>query len=155
MADYACAGFDWNSYRLEPMYVDMLEWSGATLRRIFARLACSRSYPFLFHCSGGKDRTGVVAALLLRVTGVADETIVADYALSERYIAVRVPEFQARMRALGVDARGSEKLFQAPPEAMAATLAYLDRRYGSAAGYLDTIGVPAAHVTAFVAAIHK
>ena len=36
----------------------------------------------MFHCSAGKDRTGVLAAVLLGLLGVPDETIVADYALS-------------------------------------------------------------------------
>ena len=41
------------------------------------------SHPVLFHCAAGKDRTGVVAALVLAVLGVHDEQIVADYVLSD------------------------------------------------------------------------
>ena len=45
------------------------------------------SQPVLFHCAAGKDRTGVVAALVLSVLGVPDEEIVADYVLSEASVA--------------------------------------------------------------------
>ena len=40
------------------------------------------SLPAVFHCSAGKDRTGVLSALILAFVGVPDETIVEDYALS-------------------------------------------------------------------------
>jgi protein-tyrosine phosphatase len=45
------------------------------------------NHPVLFHCAAGKDRTGLVAALVLAVLGVPDEEIVADYALSAESVA--------------------------------------------------------------------
>jgi protein-tyrosine phosphatase len=149
LADYTAPDFDWDAYRIERMYIDMLDRCGETFRRIFARLAHAASYPFVFHCSGGKDRTGMVAALLLRVLGVADAAIVADYALSERYIRPKVAEFRARLQREGRNPRGAERLFHSPPEAMVRALAYLDACYGTTERYLASIGVPRAHLAAF------
>jgi protein-tyrosine phosphatase len=42
----------------------------------------------VFHCAVGKDRTGIVAAMLLASLGVPDETIVNDYGLSDRALEV-------------------------------------------------------------------
>ncbi|HEY7295295.1 MAG TPA: tyrosine-protein phosphatase [Dehalococcoidia bacterium] len=153
MGNYRSPDFDWSAFRLEQMFCHMLEHSGETFRRIFMHLAQAESYPYIFHCAAGKDRTGVTAALLLRTAGVPDETIVADFALSDRYIAPKLPEFRERSRARGVNVEKAEQLFRAPAEAMHAMLAHLDGRYGSTAGYLHEIGVPDVEVEAFRAAL--
>ncbi|MEM7467210.1 MAG: tyrosine-protein phosphatase [Pseudomonadota bacterium] len=49
---------------------------------LFKQLTVPNAAPFLFHCSGGKDRTGVAAALLLRTAGVNREIVIADYLLT-------------------------------------------------------------------------
>ncbi|HLZ70392.1 MAG TPA: tyrosine-protein phosphatase [Dehalococcoidia bacterium] len=149
MGDDRSPGFDWGAFRLEQMFIHMLEHSGETFRRVFAHLAAEESYPYLFHCAAGKDRTGVTAALLLRTAGVPDEAIIADFALSDGYIAPKLPEFRARSRARGVDIDRAEPLFRAPAAAMQAVLSYLDERHGSTAGYLRGIGVPRAEIAAF------
>lgn len=148
MGDYRSPSFDWGAFRLEQLFIQMLDQSGATFRAVFAQLAEAGSYPYLFHCAAGKDRTGVTAALLLRSAGVPDETIVADFALSDRYIAPRLPEFRERAAARGMNFEMAEPLFRAPAAAMEATLAHLDARYGSTAGYLNAIGVPEAEIAA-------
>ncbi len=43
----------------------------------------------IYHCAGGKDRTGVISALLLSIAGVPEEVIAEDYALSSRYLMDR------------------------------------------------------------------
>ena len=69
------------------MYVRMvtLPQPLATLRRMFEQLANEEAYPALFHCAGGKDRTGVTCALILSVLGVARADVVADFMLTQRY----------------------------------------------------------------------
>lgn len=140
---------DWERFSLEQLYIGMLERSGATFRRVFAHLARAESYPFLFHCMGGKDRTGVTAALILRAAGVLDETIVTDFALTDTYIAPKIGYFLERMRARGLNTDGAEKMLRAPAHAMEATLAHIDARYGSTEGYLAAIGVTPAELESF------
>lgn len=59
-----------------------------SFRTIMLHILENPDTPILFHCTAGKDRTGVFAALLLKLCGVADETIVADYALTKEGLGV-------------------------------------------------------------------
>lgn len=140
--------FDWEAFELDLLYIHMLDHSGPTFRRVFAHLADAASYPYLFHCMGGKDRTGMTAALILRAAGVPDAAIVADFALTDAHIAPKVPFFLERMRARGVNVNGAEKMLRAPARAMQVTLAHLDAAYGSTAGYLASIGVTGDEIAA-------
>jgi protein-tyrosine phosphatase len=80
----------------------------------------------LFHCAGGKDRTGVLTGLLLRLVGVAVEEVEADYVLS-----------QARLKR-GPDAHLHDG--STPPHVIDRVLAELEARHGTAAAYLLQAG---------------
>jgi protein-tyrosine phosphatase len=67
-----------------PGYTDMLFAYRDRYARVLHRLANSND-PALTHCSGGADRTGIYAALLLEALGVPRDTIVEDYLLTRRY----------------------------------------------------------------------
>ena len=71
---------DWRTINLRDRYIEMLDEGGAAIRAIFTALAEPRARPIVFHCSGGKDRTGVVAALIQRSLGVSDDVIRAALA---------------------------------------------------------------------------
>ncbi|MDR2663372.1 MAG: tyrosine-protein phosphatase [Treponema sp.] len=58
-------------------------------REFFAILSDPANAPLLFHCSAGKDRTGLAAALVLHALGVSRETIIADYLLSAECLRSR------------------------------------------------------------------
>lgn len=62
------------------------------MREIFKTIANAKS-GVLFHCTAGKDRTGVVSAILLALVGVADEDIVYDYAISREFNKQRIEAF--------------------------------------------------------------
>lgn len=105
-------------------------------------IAGSDAAPTIVHCTAGKDRTGVVIALILRLLDVPDEEIIADYVAS-------APAMQAivdRIRAAPVFQENG--LAQAPPwifaaeeETMAGLLAGLDDRYGGAEGWAREHGL--------------
>ncbi len=76
------------------------------------------------HCVGGKDRTGLVAALLLRLCGVSLDDVDADYALTETRLRPRLGEVAT-----------------APAGAMATVLDRLERRHGSVEAYLVAAGL--------------
>ena len=65
----------------------MLANAGAAVRRVVEHIRDRSNQPLLVHCSGGKDRTGVVVALILSVAGASDETVANEYALTERGLA--------------------------------------------------------------------
>jgi len=118
----------------------------ATLRRgrhrfgaAFAAVANARPGVVVVHCAGGKDRTGLVSALLLRNAGVGIDDIAADYALAEE----RLAELRAAYLAAATDEADRELRFRlsgAPAAAMRGVLEELDR-HGGVAGYLREAGV--------------
>lgn len=61
-----------------------LAFDNIAYRELFAQLE-QGNVPLLFHCSGGKDRTGIAAMLILLALGVDDQTIVANYVLTNEY----------------------------------------------------------------------
>lgn len=132
---------DWKTVNLRDRYLEMLEEGGTAIRAVFTALSAPSCGAIVFHCSGGKDRTGVVAALVLRTLGVDDPAIVADYSLSEANLVEAVREYRAHLEEAGLDAAAIAYLTSSPPERMRYTLAELDRRWGSTEGYLRWIGV--------------
>lgn len=95
----------------------------------------------LFHCTAGKDRTGIVAALLLGVAGVEAGLIVDDYALTAGLIAPIVADITAGAVARGADPESFKRFLASEPETMAATLAFIDAEFGSMPAYLGRIGL--------------
>ncbi|GAA4871057.1 tyrosine-protein phosphatase [Pseudonocardia benzenivorans] len=102
------------------------------------RLAAPQAGPALVHCAAGKDRTGVLVALVLDTVGVEHEAIVDDYALS----ATRVEALFRRWTTI----EGGEMPADLTPhlpraEVMAAVLETLAREHGGAAGWLRANGL--------------
>jgi protein-tyrosine phosphatase len=98
-------------------------------REAFARLAeavAASAGPVAFHCSAGKDRTGLVAALLLRAAGVPDEAIVEDYVLTDVRIARLRPRLLADGIAQGFPADGYRRMLEARAENLRDALARFD-----------------------------
>jgi len=134
---------------LERGYERMLDVSGAAIRDVFGLLAREQSYPLLIHCAAGKDRTGVISALILRSLGVADADITHDYTLS----AEQRPDSDVLRTFLAdngvvLDEDSAWDPWQAPPQVMEGTLRVLDERWGSTNGYLESIGVTQADIEA-------
>jgi protein-tyrosine phosphatase len=136
---------DWNKVDLQNRYLDMLHEGAPVIREILEHLAVEEAPPTLFHCTGGKDRTGVVAAVLLRTLGVADDVIVADYAVSEKYLEPFVEASRAQMESEGYDPAIVLYLCGSPAERMRKMLADLDERWKDVDGYLEWIGLRREH----------
>jgi len=107
------------------------------------------SAPVVFHCSAGKDRTGIVAALILRVVGVADEDIIADYAETTEHLADYAKHQGDRFRGYGLPESAVQELLGSAPETMQDFLTFLDSEFGSAEAYLMQGGVTAAELDRF------
>ena len=90
------------------------------------------------HCHGGKDRTGLVSAFLLRLAGVPIEEIATDYSLSER-LRTRHEEWFAQA-ADEAELERLHRISKTPAASMVQVLEELERRYGSIAGYLKAGG---------------
>ena len=123
-------------------YIVMLERNKERVAAVVKAVAASlEAGGVLVHCHGGKDRTGIVVALLLSLVGAPRATIVADYALTEaRLEAPNMVWLEEQSRIAGRPLEKPEWMF-ARPETIAGLLDYLDRVYGGAAGYLAAAGV--------------
>lgn len=131
----------WEPADLEELNKLLLDESQPQLRHVFSVLAVAQ-YPVLLHCRVGKDRTGLVIALLLGLLQVPDETIIEDYALSALYLEPLFARW--RQRASSLDAASvvqMETMLESKPETMRNVLTYLKKRYGSVPHYLLHIGV--------------
>ncbi len=113
-------------------YLDMLD-NTQCIRQIFHVFATEKRAT-LFHCFAGKDRTGVVAALLLGAVGVSDVDIVADYCLTYPYFLPRLRQDFSRTDA-------EKYVFVPIPEHMENFLKLLREKYGSVWNYLLFSGV--------------
>jgi protein-tyrosine phosphatase len=115
--------------------------SDATVRQTLAIAADPASYPLVFHCAAGKDRTGIVAAIMLSLLEVSREDIVADYMLTapamERMVTTLIaaaPERAGQIEPHLPAIRGTR------PGNIAGLLHMLDEEYGSVADYAERIG---------------
>ncbi|CAG6398410.1 tyrosine-protein phosphatase [Streptomyces cocklensis] len=126
---------------LQRVYLDMAEQDAPALGRVLTGLAAPDGVPAVIHCTAGKDRTGLAAALLLSVLGADDATVLDDYALSRIYFSERrMARLLPRLAELGLDQERYHAVFGAPRHAMATTLDTLRERYGSLEAYLTGPG---------------
>ncbi|MCR6673978.1 MAG: tyrosine-protein phosphatase [Devosia ginsengisoli] len=116
--------------------------AAAALAQVLRIIADAPPGAVLFHCTAGKDRTGIVAALLLGIAGVEAALIVEDYALTARLIAPIVADITAGAVARGADPASFQRLLASEPATMAAaTLAFITAEFGSIAAYIERIGL--------------
>ena len=125
-----------SAIRLEEQYVDWLERHRATIPAVFSSLAATEG-DALVCCSAGKDRTGVVSALLARLWGADLDRIGADYALTRELLAER---FAADLAA-STDPDQTRIQQACYPEVMVTVVRHVEERYGGVPGYLRSIGL--------------
>jgi protein-tyrosine phosphatase len=126
--------------RIYGMY---LEVSSSSIREIFAELS-SGATPAVFHCAAGKDRTGVVAALLLCAVGVTREAVIADFMQTEAVLSEILAYLQRRPAYAEVVLRFPPGTMDVDPKFMIGFLDGVERTYGGVSAWLtEHAGVPA------------
>lgn len=139
---------------LPHFYRQMLTARGSALREVFHALADAPGGPVLFHCTAGKDRTGLVAALWLALAGVSREDVIADYALTAELIPGLIARFHDNLRARGIDPALVAPMFACKPAYMADLLDFIDQTWGGAADCLRAQGVSTAELSALTARLN-
>jgi protein-tyrosine phosphatase len=99
----------------------------------------------LVHCMGGKDRTGLVVALLLRLAGVSRDRIDEDYAISEVNLAPEDEEW-VRNAPDELQQMRRSRLIRSPAGVMRHALTVLEERHGTVPEYLLAAGMTATEV---------
>ena len=123
-------------------YEGMLEKGADAVAEALLILADPASYPAVFHCTAGKDRTGLLAAVVLGLLGVSDEDIITDYTLSQEAMG----RMLTWLRAERPDVReqidsSAAAIVAAEPGTMSLFIRRLRQRYGSFAMYAESLGV--------------
>ena len=130
---------------LHVLYSLLLDGCQPQFRAVLHAIAIAPA-PLVVHCTAGKDRTGLVIALILGLAGVPGMTIAADYAVSSRCLSPVLERLQQQVVLAGLKLPRDAWLLEARPETMVQTLASLDRRYGGIEGYVRRIGVAQADI---------
>jgi protein-tyrosine phosphatase len=122
---------------LGAIYRYMIDECGDTIGAAITVLAEGGAFPALVHCSAGKDRTGIVVALILGVLGVPDEVIAADYELSASYLdAEWTPAIGQLQASTGLGPDLTRPLLSSPAALILDVLARVRAVGGSVDGYL-------------------
>jgi protein-tyrosine phosphatase len=124
-------------------YVLMLERRQRGVGAIFDAIAAADG-PVLFHCFAGKDRTGLVAAMMLSIAGVEPKAIGADFAETDLQLAGRYEEWLARAAPERLESMRNE--LRCPPEWMLSTLEHISQKWGGVEGYLEAAGLPSSTI---------
>ncbi|MCB9434734.1 MAG: tyrosine-protein phosphatase [Ardenticatenaceae bacterium] len=126
----------------------ILEQNAPRLSMFLHQAAEANGLPLLVHCTAGKDRTGVLVAILLLLLGVDEATVLADYSLSNYFyhdFRRLLAEDIEQLLRFGYDPVQLEPFYVADPAILRRALAYIRRKYGSIARFvMDVAGVPPA-----------
>jgi protein-tyrosine phosphatase len=126
---------------LAAQYKEMLVDAMPQIRSALAVLAGPEAHPAVFHCTAGKDRTGLLSALLLSLLGVPEDVVVADYALSGE----AMERLRAKLILKYPDGRDViadiDEVFSADPANMVGLFTFLRQRFGDVAGWASAAEV--------------
>lgn len=125
---------------LADLYIHLLDQTKPLMGQVFMQMLQAEPGAILFHCAHGKDRTGLVAAILLMLAGVSDSDIIANYQVSYTYLK---PLFATFWHNIPDE---SKPYFNTNPENMELTLKYFYANYASAENYLEQCGLTMADI---------
>jgi protein-tyrosine phosphatase len=131
---------------LDEIYGFMLREHAERFGVVLRVVADGTNHPLVFHCAAGKDRTGLVAMLVLSLCGVPDDVIVADFAFTESRMPEIIARHTARAEQTAEDAEVAGQQYGAQAATMSTVLAALRTEFGSVEEYVLATGVSAAEI---------
>jgi hypothetical protein len=129
---------------LAERYLWYLDVGGDAIAGALTLFGGAEHYPLVFHCAAGKDRTGVLAALVLGILGVDRDTIVADYVITAERIRLILDRWRAEPGFAERMAKVPPSRFSVEAATMVGFLDGLQTRYGGARSWALGAGVEAA-----------
>jgi protein-tyrosine phosphatase len=132
--------FDRKPGLLGTQYLEIVRDAGGQILAALDVLASPDALPAVFHCTAGKDRTGVLSAVVLSLLGVDEPTVVADYALSGAAMLALRAKLIAKYPEGRETLENIDEVFSADPVQMERLLDHLEQQYGSVAAYIDGLG---------------
>jgi len=95
---------------MKEMYEHMAFGCHKEIREILIFLSNETNIPALIHCTGGKDRTGFVSAIIQLLVGVPYESVINDYLVSNQLIATRMKKVETFIRWMSLFQVSSERI---------------------------------------------
>jgi protein-tyrosine phosphatase len=138
------AGFPPDTFTLAENYLWMLDRFGGFVAQVMAAIADAPDGGVLIHCAAGKDRTGLVSALLLGLVEVPHETIAADYAMTAELLRPRDEAWLENGPGERAEREAMLARYAPTAEVMLEVLDRLVERHRGVDGYLAAAGVPQA-----------
>ncbi|KAJ8086947.1 hypothetical protein AAF712_013344 [Marasmius tenuissimus] len=121
------------------LYSQILDHGGVAFGSILRHVRDRPNEGFMFHCTAGKDRTGVIAAIILKLAGVDDQSIAEDYALTRvgrEPARAKILERLAKEPLFASNNEAALNMFTCRLETMTAFLGLLQDKYGGVEEYL-------------------
>jgi len=121
------------------LYMEIVEKGTDPVHKVMIHARDHPDEPCLIHCTAGKDRTGIIVAIIHMLLGVNDEEIVKDYTLTTIGLEPALPGLIERFKAHDVyrnDWEGTMNMSSAKPEWITAFLGRFREKYGTAEDYL-------------------
>jgi len=115
-------------------YIEMIEGK-EEIGKVFSIIANTNG-GVIYYCNAGKDRTGVVSALILKLLGVKDKDIVEDYVVSGVYLKNMLEDFANKVQKEKI-----REIITPKKETMVRVLEYIENKYGTIENYLKSCGV--------------
>lgn len=125
---------------LNELYIKYIDRCQPQIGQIISTVSDSEM-GIVIHCHAGKDRTGIIVALILSVIGIKDDEIANDYALSNQNIQHLISEWRAYEKSKGYDMEQFERNNSSLPETIIETLGHIRENYGSVGDYLRRCGL--------------
>jgi protein-tyrosine phosphatase len=130
-------------------YLTILDAGRPMFVQLFQALADPTNLPAVFHCTGGKDRTGLANAMLLTTLGVDQAIVIDDFLLTNIYrTPFRIASLAPGLRATGVDVSSAVPIIGVCRSALVSALSHLESRYGGVEAYLADGGLSASDLSA-------
>lgn len=140
-------------HTLDQIYLFMLAEYGHRFAEVLRVVADAPGQPVVFHCAAGKDRTGLTAALVLALCGVANDAIAADFAFTETRMPMIVARHHERAAGPGSPVEVAGQQYGAQALTMRTVLTEIEREHGSVEGYVRSTGFESDAITALRTAI--
>ena len=123
---------------LHELYCNYIDYCQTQIGAIMTTIAQSESTT-IFHCYAGKDRTGIIACLLLGALGVSDHLIANDYSQSNHEITHLIEQWRDYAIQHGQDMQQHERDSASKTTTMLKTLTYIRQQYGTISNYFDNV----------------
>ncbi len=128
-------------------YLQQIEINAPSIIEALRLMANPENRPLVVHCTAGKDRTGIVIAVLLDILGVEHENIVADYHVTSTNMAPIIERIRSTQVFKDNGLAGApDWIFASEPETMRAFLVSMTNRYGSAEEWARSQGLSQAKI---------